>query len=468
MAQPKRVDIAHVIDTQTNHAFSTLIVVLCCAVLMVDGFDNQAINYTSAAIIKEWGIPRVLFTPVFHANVLGWMTGSLTFAMIADRIGRRNATIFAALMFSGFTYAMSFAGNLYELIAFKFLSSVGVGGAMPMAVALVADYTPAKRRALMITVLFIGYTAGTSGGGFLAAELILTQGWQSIFQVGGLVGLIVAAILAFTLPESVRYLLVQGAPQEKIHRYVRRMKPDEPIEPGTEFYIKEAKKQPGVPLRFLFQDGRAAMTFFLWFALGFSFVTHFFISNWLPILLSDYMPLDDVNRVKAMFQLGAFFGFVFGFLIDRYGVPVVTATKLFGAIPVAMIGLALALDAGTAALVIAALASGIFVLGGTIGLNAISGMIYPTFIRSTGSGAAFAAGRIGALLGPSLGALLIWLETPIVWMFIIGALPMVLSGLCAFGLSRTVNVLYDRKPPHSEHVATDEPTVEPGHVPARP
>jgi AAHS family 4-hydroxybenzoate transporter-like MFS transporter len=469
MAQAKKVDIADVIETQTNAFFTYSTVALCCLVMLVDGFDNQAINYTSAAIIRDWGIERVLFTPVFWANTLGWMTGSLIFSIIADKIGRRNATIFATVLFGGFTYAMAFATGIWDLMAYKFISSVGVGGAMPMAIALIADYTRGRRRGLMVTALFIGYSGGTVGGGFIAAEMInAPDGWQSIFQLGGLVGLIVAGLLVFTLPESVRYLLVQGAPQDKIRGYVRRMRPTIPFDSDTEFFIKEQKKQTGVPLKFLFQEGRAWMTTFLWLALGFSFVTHFFISNWLPILLSDYMPLDQVNRVKAMFQLGAFFGFVFGWLIDRYGVPVVTVTKLVGAIPVALIGVALVFEASVFLLVVVTLISGICVLGGTIGLNAISSMVYPTFIRSTGSGAAFAAARIGAFMGPSLGAAMIWLEVPIIWMFIIGAVPMVLSGIFAYLLSTKVDVLYKRKDPHSAPADDREPAVDRGHAPARP
>jgi len=450
MAENTKVDIADIIDGQTNRFFTGSIFLLCCLVLMVDGFDNQAINYTSAAILRDWEMDRVLFTPIFWANVLGWMTGSLTFSMIADAIGRRNAIILATVLFSGFTYAMSYSTNLLDLGIYKFCASLGVGGAMPMAIALMSDYTHSRWRGLFVTGLFIGYSVGTVGGGFLAAEMILTVGWEAIFRIGGITGLVVAGLLVFTLPESVRFLLVQGAPQKKIHGYVKRMKPQYEIAPGTEFIIHEPKKQKGVPLSYLFRDGRATMTFFLWFALGFSFVTHFFISNWLPILLSDYMPLDQVNRVKAMFQAGAFFGFVFGILIDRYGIPVVTVTKTIGAIPVILIGFALAGDASYWVLVGTAFASGLCVLGGTIGLNAISSMVYPTFIRSTGSGAAFAAARIGALCGPALGALLITLEVPIIWMFVIGSIPMVLSGLCAFGLSLTVDTLHPRKTPHAE------------------
>ncbi len=467
MAENTKVDIADIIENQENWWFTISTFLLCCLVLMADGFDNQALNYTAPAVIRDWGINREIMAFAFNASTFGWMTGALTFSIIADAIGRRNAIMFAALFFGAFTYAISFADNLWELSIFRFFSSFGVGGAMPMAIALISDYTPAKRRGLMITGLFLGYSIGSSGGGFLAAELIVAYGWQSVFQVGGSAAIMIAGILVFTLPESVRYLLVKGAPQEKIHGYVRRMQPNKVFAPDTEFIIQETKKQKGVPLRFLFSDGRSAMTTFLWCALGFSFVTHFFISNWLTTILSDYMPIDQAVRTKAFFQMGAFFGFVFGYLIDRFGVPVVVWTKLIGAIPVAAIGLFIVLEAGTAVMWLSAFTAGLFVLGGTIGLNAISGMIYPTFIRSTGTGAAFAAARIGALLGPPLGSLLFFLDVPIVWIFIIASTPMLLSGLCALGLSKTVDVLHPRKTPRAESEAEETPEGDMEPAPAR-
>ena len=117
-------------------------------------------------------------------------------------------------------------------------------------------------------------------------------------------------------------------------------------------------------------------------------------------------------------------------------------------------------------MMLAALASGIFVLGGTIGLNAISGMVYPTFIRSTGTGAAFAVARIGALIGPAFGGLLLYLGTPIVWIFILGAIPMVLSSAAAYGLSRTVDVRKGKAAAATK--ATEEPDPVPDSASARP
>jgi len=193
-----------------------------------------------------------------------------------------------------------------------------------------------------------------------------------------------------------------------------------------------------VPVQHLFTEGRSAMTILLWLALGLSYVTHFFLSTWLATLLSDYgnkMTIPMAQMTSALFQMGAAFGWCVGWLLDKRGIPAVALVMLLGAFPVAALGLVDAAPGMTMAL---ALASGILVLGGGIGLNAISSMLYPTFIRSTGTGAAFAAARIGALLGPAIAGYLIYLQVPLPLIFLIGALPMLAAGIATFMLERSV------------------------------
>jgi len=88
--------------------------------------------------------------------------------------------------------------------------------------------------------------------------------------------------------------------------------------------------------------------------------------------------------------------------------------------------------------IVLSLISGILVLGGGIGVNAVSGMVYPTSIRSTGTGAAFAAARIGALMGPAIAGYLIYLQVPLPTIFLIGALPMLAAGATTFMLERSM------------------------------
>jgi AAHS family 4-hydroxybenzoate transporter-like MFS transporter len=437
MAQPNSVDIAEVIETQEKTWFAISIFLMCCLVMLVDGFNQQSLNYAAPAIIKDWGINRALMTPVFDINIFGWMLGSIGFSMLADRIGRRNSILLAVFVFGVFTTALPLATNLVQLSVIRFISALGIGGGMPMAISLLADYAQTKTRGLKVTLLYLGYTGGSSGGGFLAAALTPNYGWKSVFLVGGIVSLLIGLVLFFALPESVRYLVLKQGSKERILTYVRKLKPHSEFSPATQFIIQETARK-GVPVKHLFTEGRTAMTTFLWFALGFSFVTHFFLSAWLATLFSEYsnlMSIPTAQITSALFQAGAGFAFCVGYLLDKRGISAITWVLLLGAIPVAALGL---VGGGTFATMGLSLISGILVLGGGIGLNAVSSMIYPTFIRSTGTGAAFAAARIGALLGPAIAGYLIYLETPLPLIFLVAALPMLAAAAISFMLERSM------------------------------
>ena len=443
MAQPQTVNISEVIETQEKGAFAWVLFLLCCLVMLADGFDNQAINYAAPAIIKDWGINRALMTPVFVTSIVGWMTGSICFSMLADRIGRRNSILIAVAVFGGFTFAIPLADNLTELAALRFLASLGIGGGMPMAISLVADYAQTKNRGLKVTLLYLGYTGGSSGGGFLAAALTPGFGWKSVFIVGGLASLVIGILLFLALPESVRYLVLKHGSKERILAYARKLKPSADFRPDTQFVIQETAKA-GVPVKHLFTEGRSLMTMLLWFALGFSFVTHFFLSAWLATLFSEYsnqMTIPVAQMTSALFQAGAAFAFGVGYLLDKRGIPAITWILLLGALPVAALGLV----SGTGITMAFSLISGILVLGGGIGLNAVSSMIYPTFIRSTGTGSAFAAARIGAIMGPAIAGYLIYINTPLPLIFLAGALPMLAAAATAFMLDKSMTPAAQRE-----------------------
>jgi MFS transporter, AAHS family, 4-hydroxybenzoate transporter len=440
VAQPQTVDIHDVVETQEKGFFPVAIFLMCCLVMLVDGFNQQSLNYAAPAIIEALGISPALMTGlVADINIFGWMLGAVGFSMLADRIGRRKSILLAVFIFAIFTIGLSYTTNVVELCIVRFISALGIGGGMPMAISLVADYAQTKTRGLKITLLYLGYTGGSSGGGFLAAALIRAgYGWQSIFYVGGIVSLIIGFLLLFALPESARYLVLKGGSRERVLGYVRKLKPHSHYDENAVFTIKETSKK-GVPVKHLFTEGRAAMTVLLWLALGFSFITHFFLSASLTTLLSKYtmtMSIPNAQMTSALFQAGAGFAFFVGYLLDKKGIPAVTWILLLGAIPTAALGF-ISGDNTLGAMALA-LACGIPVLGGGIGLNAISSMIYPTFIRSTGTGSAFAAARIGALMGPAIAGYLMYLGIPLPTIFLVAALPMLAAGATAFILDRSM------------------------------
>ena len=123
MAARSRVDIAGIIDNQEKTWFAARIFLLCCVVMLADGFDNQAINYAAPSIIAEWGINRALMTPVFNLSIVGAITGAILFATLGDRYGRRPAAIGAVALFGGFTLAIPLAHNIVQLSLLRFFAS---------------------------------------------------------------------------------------------------------------------------------------------------------------------------------------------------------------------------------------------------------------------------------------------------------------------------------------------------------
>src|SRR5258706_12074360 len=156
--QPKTVDIAEIVETQEKGWFPLSIFLMCCLVMLVDGFNQQSLNYAAPAIIKDWGINRAMMTPVFDINIFGWMLGSIGFSMLADRIGRRNSILLAVFVFAVFTLALPLATNLVELSAIRFISALGIGGGQPPAIRLGARYSQIKNPRPKIPFLFFRYT----------------------------------------------------------------------------------------------------------------------------------------------------------------------------------------------------------------------------------------------------------------------------------------------------------------------
>jgi AAHS family 4-hydroxybenzoate transporter-like MFS transporter len=449
MTETKTVEIAELLENQEPTWFAAFIFALCCLVMLADGYDNQAINYAAPAIIHEWGISTAAMTPVFNISILGWITGSIAFGMLADRVGRRPATILAVLVFGAFTLAIPLARDLAGLSVLRFCAALGVGGGMPMAIALISDYAKSSRRALFVTLLFLGYTAGSSGGGLLAAEIVPQFGWRSVFYAGGIAGLVIAAILVAGLPESLRYLALWRAGDSRILRYARKLQPHAGFD-GSTFFTSGERLQQGVPMKHLFAEGRAAMTSFLFLALGFAFMTHFFLSQWLTTLLTPELGFASAARAQALFQAGGGFAFVFGYLLDKKGVPVTALAMILAAIPVAAIGIATA--SGPAITMVFTLAAGVLVLGGDVAISALPTMLYPTYMRSTATGATFGVARVGAVLGPMIAGLLIAIATPLGTIFLLGALPVLASGAACFLLDRSIT-------PENAREMTSRPAV---------
>ena len=433
------VDVAEFIDQQPVGGFQIKLLLTCAAVLFLDGFDTQAIGYVAPALAKDLGLSRSVLGPVFSAGLFGLMIGALLFGPLADRVGRRKIIIFSTLAFGIGALATAFVRDLNTLLAIRFLTGLGLGGAMPNAIAMTSEFNPRRRRATMVMIMFCGFSVGAALGGLLAAALIPHFGWRSVFVVGGVAPLLLVPILALRLPESVRFLALTGRANERVAALLGLINPKSAFAPATRFVVDEPGLA-GVPVLHLFRSGRTLPTLLLWVVFFMSLLDLYLLSNWLPTVLNDLgASISTAAAVGSMLQVGGVVGtFALGSVIDRFSFRALALVYSIAIFAVAAIG---QLGHSIIFVTMAIFAAGFCIVGGQIAANALAANFYPTSIRATGVGWALAVGRVGSIVGPlvagaTLEMKLFGLGLGTGSIFIVAAAAALCAALAAFSLSR--------------------------------
>ena len=430
---PSIVDIAGLINMHPLSSFQKGIMVLIGGVVVMDGFDVQAIGFVAPALTEDWHIDPIALGPIFGAGLLGMLVGSMLLSILADRIGRRPVLVGSTTFFSLCMLGTAAAVSVQQLVVLRFLAGLGIGGVMANAVALASEYSPQHRRASLLMWISCGFTGGAIAGGLIAAALIPWGGWRSVFLVGGVLPLGIAAVMHWRLPESLLFLSLQQKDHDKLRKLLHRIAPG--IDPGRDLHPGPEQVRGRGSFTKLFRDGRALMTLLLWLISFANLLNLFFLANWLP-LLSTRMGFSSSTAVLmgTTLQLGGFVGAIFmGPLIDRLGFyRVLAPVFLIAGLSVATIG-----QPGFAltSLYIVIFAAGICVVGAQPALNALASTLYPTEIRATGVGWSLGVGRAGAIVGPVVAAQLVALNWSSQTLFLAASIPALFSCVLVIGLA---------------------------------
>jgi AAHS family 4-hydroxybenzoate transporter-like MFS transporter len=392
-------NVSELIDTQPLGAFQVRIVGLCALVALLDSLDLQSIGLAAPAMIADLHIRPSSLGAVFSAALAGLALGAFSFGLLADRVGRKAVLVGATVCFGLFTICTALAPNLNVLLVYRFCAGLGLGGAMPSFISLTSEYVPRRLRAPVVAVLWAGFPLGGIVGGLLASWIIPALGWQSVFWVGGVLPLLVGAILVVALPESISFLVATAAPADRVQRMLRKAFPAAAVPADATFVLNE-ERASGVSVLRLFAMGRAIGTTVLWISFFIVFMMLVTNSAWAPTLLKrEGIELSQSALAMAVYNLGAMIGTVVaGWLVVRIGPAVV--------LPIVMVGSAVSLGlvgyAAPSAQLVTTLEGlfGLFLGCGSSGLIALAAIYYPTTIRSTGVGWAMGMGRVGSFAGP--------------------------------------------------------------------
>ncbi|MDD3651421.1 MFS transporter [Immundisolibacter sp.] len=402
-----------------------LLLALTFAVAATDGLDAQVIGFTAPQIAAEFGIGNDRLGPVFSAALLGMTGGALLFGTLGDRLGRRRTMIFCVALFGLGTLLTALASGITALLVLRLVTGLGLGGALPNAVTLVAECAPARHRPLLITLMYIGFSVGGLLGGVIAGSLVVEHGWRAMFYVGGGLPLVLVLVLLRWLPESPQYLARRHGGGAALARLLAR------FDVATAYAAHDRYELPEPPARggadALFRGGRARNTLLLWLAFFINLLVLFFLMNWLPKLLVDGgVPLARAIRTTVMFNIGGVLGaLALAWLSARHDPRRMLATFFaLGALAIMGIGLG---DGRYAAVAGACLATGLFAGAAQCGLYPIATQVYPSAVRATGVGWAQAWGRVGSILGPLAGGWLAMLQPRFAVYFLVFGAPLLVA-----------------------------------------
>lgn len=425
------------LDDMEFSRFHMLIIVLLCLVLIFDGYDSQIVAYIMPLASAEWQLTPLMTGSLASWGFIGLMLGTSCFGFLSDRIGRKKSLVIAIAFFTVFSGSAFFAPSYRVFVALRVLAGIGMGGAMPICITLISEYSPAKIRGKAVTAMYGGFTTGWVLAALAAIGVIPSLGWRPVFLMGAFPIVMIPVLMRY-MPESVRFL----ANKKRYDEAVRELRRIEKItgqqahdwQPGH-FAVTEAKYSGTI--RDLFTPGLVRMTLLISGTYFFNLIVVYGLASWLPSLLvqKGFSLVKSYNYGMVQAVAASVGAFCIGTLLDIFGrKKTLIAGYLIGAVSLVLFGYA----TSGPVLMAAGAGAGFFIIGTQTTLHVINGETYPTHIRSTGVGFTYTFGRIGSFAAPLIGGALLAAEVRFSTYFVIFAIPAVLCACCVAGYKTAV------------------------------
>jgi AAHS family benzoate transporter-like MFS transporter len=391
--------------------------------LIVDGYDVFIYGVVLPKLMEQWQLTAPEAGSLASWALFGMMSGALLFGPMGDRIGRKKCITLCFTLFSAATFLNGFVTTPTTFGLLRFAAGLGCGGLMPNAVALTNEYAPKRMRSTLVALMFSGYAVGGMVAAGLGIWLLPRFGWQAMFLAAA-VPLALLPLILRGLPESVGFLVRKGE-QDKARAILRQISPEAAT--GAPLVLREADAGRA-SVGELFRHDRTLGTLSMWLCFFCCLLMVYALGSWLPQLMrsAGYSLGSSLSFLLAL-NFGGMFGAIMGGrLADRFGLPrVVMAYFALGALCIALLGL----NSAMPVLYLLIFIAGAGTTGTQILLYASVAEFYNLSVRSTGLGWASGMGRVGAIVGPMLGGLLLAAELPMALNFLAFSIPGLVSVL---------------------------------------
>lgn len=426
----QQVDLREFIDENHVSPLQKLVIFLCLMIVVVDGIDISIMGFVAPVLKQQWGISTTDLAPVMSAALIGLAIGAVISGPLADKFGRRKLLIGNLIGFGVFTLLAAVSSNVTELMIFRLIAGLFMGGVMPQAVTLVTDYSPMRINGRMVTIILSGFTIGAAIGGFLAAWVIPHYDWHAMMIIGGVLPLILAVIVFIKLPESIGYKVLKHHPKAEIDAIIHKMAPN--FDTTDKIFVLPKPKTNTVdnPVKTVVSPFYFAGSFLLWWTYASGLFVVYLLGSWLPMMSNEFgFSISEASIITAIYQLGGPIGCIAcGYLMDKINPHIGLVIGYF----IAIIFMIFIGEVGHNFVLYSAMCFfiGMWMNGANAGVNGISSAFYPVFARATGNSWMHGIGRLGAVASAFAGAYFLSLGWPASKIFLILCLPTVGIIIC--------------------------------------
>ena len=434
---PARFDVAAFIDERPIGWREITTLVGVSVVLFIDGFDMYFFGKMLPAIADGLGVTPAGMTGVVFWQQVGMFAGAIVMPPLADRIGRKPVLALGLLAFGLLTLWAAWSTSVVMMAWLRGISGIFLSAMLPVALALLAEMTPRRRRASFISIALVCFSGANIASGAMTAWMLDIYGWQIGFWLGGVLPLIAFPLLLL-LPESLSFRVTRNPADPRIGEAIRRLDRGAGIVGGEVFHLGESARPVEKLGPFAMFTGPYRLKTAILFAACFLAMGNIaLLANWLPTYFQELggMPIQEFAKYMMIGFLGGALGtLTMGRLMDRLNpYTLIAAFFVIDAVALASLGY---LPASTAAFVLGLVLWNFCQVGGQTGINTLATLGYPPEMRSSGIGWAGALGRIGGILFPVVGGLALGTTLSLQSIMLLIAVPAVLVALLILLLGR--------------------------------